>query len=307
MPCYHPLTAYRGPGRTTNGRSPITFKADEGLSGSKFKLPCGQCIGCKLERSRQWAVRLMHEAQLHEWSHFVTLTYDDQHLPHDGNLNKKHFQDFMKRLRWHYDTPIRFFHCGEYGEKFARPHYHACIYGPAFADRLQHSERNGLRLYHSPQLEQIWGHGFVSLGDVTFESAAYTARYCTKKITGLKAADHYQRVTPHGELVTVEPEYVTMSRGKGNAIARNWFDQYGGEVYPSDEVISRGHPAKPPRYYDKLFEAAHGPEFVKIKTNRNAAAAKRQTEQTPERLRVREACTRARVQLLKRTYENADT
>jgi len=300
MPCYKPITGYRGRKAGPSGKTAIVFKVEDSC-GIKLQLPCGRCIGCRLERARQWAVRLTHEAQLHGDSLFLTLTYNDEHLPADGNLNKKHFQDFMKRLRWqHRDKQIKFFHCGEYGERFTRPHYHACLYGINFDDRVRYSERNGIPLDYSKQLEELWGKGFASVGELTFESAAYVARYCTKKVTGLQAAEHYQRVTPYGELVEVEPEYVTMSRRPG--LSKTWFDQYADEVYPSDEVISRGHPAKPPRYYDKLYEAAHGLEFANVKKNRlqsiNAA------NNTPERLAVREKCVNAKLQNLKRSYEN---
>lgn len=305
MPCYHPITGYRGRKPGPSGKTPIVFDIGDSC-GIKIKLPCGQCIGCRLERSRQWAVRLTHEAQLHADSLFVTLTYDEEHLPADGNLNKKHFQDFMKRLRWHFsEQDIKFFHCGEYGERFARPHYHAALYGINFDDRLQYSERNGVRLDYSKQLEEIWGKGFASVGELTFESAAYIARYCTKKITGDKADEHYQRITEYGELVQVEPEYTTMSRGgrtKKGGIARGWFDEYGNEVFPHDEVISRGHPAKPPRYYDKLYEAAHARKFAEVKRRRTAAI--NEHENTPARLRVRETCAKARLSQMKRSYEN---
>lgn len=251
-------------------------------------------------------MRLTHEAQLHDDALFITLTYNDEHLPADGNLNKKHFQDFMKRLRWaHRDRDIKFFHCGEYGERFTRPHYHACLYGIPLPDRVRYSERNGVPLDYSRELKELWGKGFASVGELTFESAAYVARYCTKKVTGLQAAEHYQRVTPYGELIEVEPEYITMSRGgrtnKGG-IAKLWFDQFNAEVYPSDEIISRGHPAKPPRYYDKLFEAAHGLEFAEVKSRRKAAIDT--ANNTPERLAVREQCANLKLQQLKRTYED---
>ena len=98
---------------------------------------------------------------------------------------------------------VRFFHCGEYGELLYRPHYHACLFGFDFSDKVLWSTRGGVRLYRSKILEKLWTFGFSTIGDVTFESAAYVARYCTKKITGDKADEHYNGRSP---------EYVTMSR-----------------------------------------------------------------------------------------------
>ena len=101
VPCYHPVSAYR----TSEG---VFFK--EVADSSLIRLPCGRCIGCRLERSRQWALRLTHENRFHDKSAFITLTYDEDHLPKDGSLNLKHFQDFMKRLRkFKKYTKLRFF------------------------------------------------------------------------------------------------------------------------------------------------------------------------------------------------------
>lgn len=248
----------------------------------------------------------MHEAQLHEHNVFITLTYDDEHLPHHGNLVKSHYQDFMKRLRWHYKTPIKYFHCGEYGEKFSRPHYHACLFGVQFPDRELHADNRGIRLDTSRTLDNLWRKGFTTVGELTFESAAYVARYCTKKVTGPAKEEHYQRVTEYGELVDVEPEYVTMSRGgrTGKGLANAWFKDFATDVYPWDEVISNGHPSKPPRYYDKLYEHAHPDEFQRIRDARRAGI--NPEENTPARLAVREECAIARTQQLTRNYENAN-
>src|SRR3954449_8205389 len=118
MPCYCPQSAYR----TSSGG--VTFCRSGSLSGEKFSLPCGQCIGCRLERSRQWAMRCVHENKMHPRSSFVTLTYDDKNIPPAGSLSKRDFQLFMKRLRKSQSNPLRFFACGEYGETTHRPHYH---------------------------------------------------------------------------------------------------------------------------------------------------------------------------------------
>lgn len=185
MACYSPVTGYRAkqPNPITKKRS-VVFNTRDGVQDETVTFACGQCIGCRLERSRQWAIRCVHEASQHERNCFVTLTYDDKHLPADRSLKLRHFQNFMKKLRKKYGAGIRFFHCGEYGEKFRRPHYHALIFNHDFDDKILWSKNRGSPLYISESLDSLWEFGFATIGDVTFESAAYVARYITKKVNG---------------------------------------------------------------------------------------------------------------------------
>lgn len=303
MPCYHPLKAFYGRTCGPSGKARIVFNEAESC-GVSVDLPCGQCIGCRLERSRQWAVRCMHEASLHEENCFITLTYRPEDLPADGSLNKKHFQDFMKRLRFRFgERRIRYFHCGEYGEAFSRPHYHACLFGVDFPDKVYYKNAGEDKLYTSAILDSCWGLGFCAVGAVTFESAAYVARYVMKKVTGEAADAHYMRLSEvTGELYPVLPEYVTMSRRPG--LARGWFERFGNEVYPSDEVIVRGFPCRPPRYYDNLFASAHG-DLDCIKLERKRSMLVHKDNCTADRLKVREQCAQARVALLKRPVEQS--
>lgn len=163
--------------------------------GEAVQLPCGQCIGCRLDYSLHWAVRCMHEAQMHDENCFLTLTYSDEHVPSSGSLDKGALQKFWKRLRKRFpERRIRYFACGEYGERLHRPHYHACVFGFDFPDRELFMMREGIPLYTSEALAQCWPFGFCSIGDVTFESAAYVARYACKKITGEAASRHYERI-----------------------------------------------------------------------------------------------------------------
>lgn len=309
MACYFPLTAYRGRPTGPGKPSPVVFDFSK-AHGPAIKLPCGQCIGCRLERSRQWAVRLMHEAQLHEASSFLTLTYSDENLPADGSLNVKHFQDFMKRLRRRIGERLRFFHCGEYGERFARPHYHCILYGFDFPDKLLYKPSDAGDLYTSGFLDSVWQHGHCIIGDVTFESAAYVARYVTKKVTGNKADGHYLIFDPEtgevpqkpdGSFSHLTPEYVTMSRRPG--IAAEWFKKFGRDVFPSDEVIVRGQSCRPPRYYDNMFEAAHG-DMDAIRSKRITKMRQYADNNTDKRLAARERVALARVKQLKRGFEN---
>ena len=251
MSCYHPLKAYRSKdGKTAKGTWPVTFNINEAYSDLPLTLPCGQCIGCRLERSRQWAIRCVHEASTHEKNCFITLTFDQEHLDPSGSLVKSDFQKFMKRLRKATGSQIRYFHCGEYGEQLGRPHHHACLFGFDFDDKeLLVAGDNPL--YTSELLSKIWPYGHAVIGSVTFESAAYVARYVTKKITGPAAEEHYK-----GKL----PEYTTMSRRPG--IGYKWFEQFCSDVYPQDEVIIRGKTCRPPRFYDKTLDK-YLPEYYK--------------------------------------------
>ena len=288
MPCFHPLEGYR------KGTGGITFGALNKGTGLAMKLPCGRCIGCRLERSRQWAMRMMHEAKLHEENCFLTLTYSDEHLPENGSLDRGAFPRFMKRLRKS-GVQARYFHCGEYGAQSGRPHYHACLFGHSFLDdRKKWAERSGLPVWRSPELERLWPYGNSEIGSLTFESAAYVARYVTKKVTGQAAEDHYERLNPlTGELVQLEPEFATMSRRPG--IGAGWFEKFGSDVFPSDEVIVNGHPSKPPRYYDERLRTSDPEAFERIRANRRLR--RNREHETPERLAARETCTQARLSL----------
>lgn len=269
---------------------------------------CGQCIGCRIERSRQWAVRLVHQGQLSPLSAFLTLTYADEHLPPHGSLVKKHFSDFMKRLRQricrqHHDRNwrISFFHVGEYGELDERPHYHALIFNYDFPDKVEVKKNtSGDPLYRSAMLDEVWGFGHAWIGALTFQSAAYVARYCVKKISGPEASGYYSRVDPvTGEVVQVVPEYATMSLRP--AIAEPWFRKFRDDVFPRDYAVMRGKKMRVPRYYDQLLKredpAAHGG----IKAARLVAASRHYADQTPARLAVRETVARARATLKRRS------
>ena len=290
MPCYHPLTAYRSKqGRDPRtGKWPIVFNVAEGYRDMEVKVPCGQCIGCRLEKSRQWAIRCIHEASLHEKNCFITLTYNDEHLDPMMSLNKRDFQLFMKRLRKRFGAGIRFFQCGEYGSLNQRPHHHACLFGFDFPDKKLWRVNNGVPLYRSAELERLWPFGFSTVGEVTFESAAYVARYVLKKVNGEKAFLHYAVYDEEtGEyLGQRQPEYITMSRRPG--IGRGWIEKYMSDVYPQDYVVIRkGLKCRPPAYYDRIYDLTNPEEFAIIKVRRQIKARKN-PDNTPQRLRVKE-------------------
>lgn len=301
MPCFKPLQGYRSLQVNPSGRRSIVFSPAAGYKDLPVEVPCGQCVGCRLERSRQWAIRCVHESQLHFDNAFITLTYDDGHLPPGGTLVKADFQKFMKRLRARQpkDHRMKYYMCGEYGTQSGRPHYHACLFGYDFPDRVKYTERNGVSLYTSEVLQSLWTYGFSTVGDVTFESAAYVARYIMKKITGEAAAEHYHAVDSRtGELTQVIPEYNDMSRRPG--IGADWYKRFKDDLFPEDECIVRGRKMKVPRYYSKIFEQEEPTEHRKVRRGRIEKAAKHASDNTRERLEVKEAVAKARLNQLKR-------
>lgn len=262
MPCYKPLEAFVKRSADPLQKARVSFT--KYLRGGLLTpIPCGQCIGCRLERSRAWAIRLMKEYNLHDRSSFLTLTYQDSSLPKTRSklptLNLEHTQLFMKRLRKRFSpASLRFFLCGEYGESTLRPHYHLILFGENFsADRKPiRASRSGFPQWESPTLNSLWGLGHCTISDVSFESAAYVARYNLKKFTGKGSKLFYR-----GR----KPEFVTMSRRPG--IAHDYFQTYASDIYPTDEIVpSIGRPeCLPPKYFDKLLEKVDPVLFHSIK------------------------------------------
>lgn len=303
MPCYSPLSGWYARRVNSTGKRSIVFDKAKGYTDKAVSVPCGQCIGCRLEASRQWAVRCLHEAELHEDNCFLTMTYDESHLPKDGSLCLRDFQLFMKSLRKRVGK-LRFFHCGEYGDSRGRPHYHALIFGYDFPDRRAEEVVNGYQLYSSELLTEIWGRGRCRIGDVTFESAAYVARYALKKITGKGKEAAYREVDGvTGEIVNeISPEYVTMSRRPG--IGKPWLDRYLKDVYPHDEVIARGVKMLPPKYYDSVLEKIDPGLMRRIKAMRVKDDERFKMDNDSFRLPVKEKVQKAKLTFLKRRLEN---
>ena len=279
MACYNPIVGYQSRTLNPSGKRSIVFNPRDGFSDMRVELPCGQCIGCRLERSRQWAIRCVHEAQLHKENSFITLTFSDEYLDPVGSLRKEDFQKFMKRLRRALDGKVRYFHCGEYGDITMRPHHHAILFGYQFPDLELWRIQNKLPIYRSKMLEELWPFGYSAIGDVTFESCAYVARYCVKKVTGKNAEAYY------GERI---PPYNTMSRRPG--IGADWYARYEGDVYPDDIcVIRKDVICKPPKYYDSLHELTKPKEHASVK-RRRSVAANRRGKDSLERLATKEEC-----------------
>lgn len=287
MACYHPMKGFIV-GKTENGKKDLRIApydtecvfqpygsetwerhghvldrlVVQGRVVTDFvPIPCGQCVGCRLEHSRQWAVRCMLESEYHDDNYFITLTYSDDTVPMSEyideetgeiktslTLNKKDVQDFIKRLRRHFDyrdsDGFRYFCCGEYGSQSARPHYHMIAFGLHLDDLVLWKETPLGNYYTSELLTTKWGHGHVIIGSVTFESCAYVSRYIMKKQKG-KGAEVY-------DTYNINPEYIVMSRNPG--IGKRYFEDNFADIYPSDHIVlSGGKLSNPPRYFDNLM------------------------------------------------------
>lgn len=306
MPCYKPLHGYRSDTPNDTGKFPVLFKQPRGKDLPEVTLACQKCLGCRLERSRQWALRCVHEASLHPENTFITLTYNDENLPKDLSLHKEDWNLFLKRLRKSlYPKKIRFFMCGEYGldqealkqgiHALGRPHYHAIIFNHQFTDLTPFTQNNYEDvIYTSETLSNLWGKGFVTVGNADFESAAYCARYITKKITGDMAIDHYLWCDPYtGETFLREPEYSTQSRRPG--IGRDWFKKYKTDL-DKGFITFRGKKMQPPKYYDTLFEDSDPFRFDELKEIRLLSQLENAHDNTYERLVIKEKIAHMRVQ-----------
>lgn len=178
------------------------------FENSKIFVPCGRCFACQINKSRDWAVRIMQESSCHDDSVFVTLTYDEEHLPRvgafQGTLVKRDLQNFFKRLRKNTGKKLRYFSCGEYGENYARPHYHCIIFGlsPLGAQDV---------------VRRSWLLGWSHVGSVTFGSASYVARYTTKLLTKDKEKFYSDN--------NLQKEFALMSRRPGIGVP--FLEKYG--------------------------------------------------------------------------------
>lgn len=298
MPCYHPVRMYRvksGRNKET-GKWPLTPSPTEGYTDLPVDVPCGRCIGCRLEYSRSWAVRAIHEAKFHDKNAFLTLTYAPEFLPDDLSVHVDHMQKFFKRLRKSIaPATIRYMCAGEYGTRYSRPHYHIILFGYDFPDKKPFRLVHGYTYYRSAQLEKLWPFGYSMIGDVTFESAAYVARYIMKKVKG---TDEIKDSVYQGR----HPEFMTMSRKPG--IAHDWIEKYKDDVYAIDSVVVRNNiRCKPPRFYDAYLEAVDPEAYARVRLARVRA----HKDPDSERLLREEYCKSKQLEkLIRRFHVDAD-
>lgn len=302
MPCYSPLKGWIM-GQSLDGKKIVKVTSSlEDIPGfESFPVPCGHCIGCRLEYSRQWADRCMLELKYHGRACFVTLTYDDRHIlrrfyadPKTGvalpsySLCKRDLQLFFKRLRKSCpDSPIRYFGCGEYGSRTMRPHYHIILFGVDFEDKvLAGKSKSGQQLYTSDFLSGVWcfptrnelgeydspdrsSAGLCTVQPVTWETCAYTARYVTKKLDGPYAKFYEEH--------NIDPPFCVMSRRPG--IGRQYYEDHPdlwNFEYLNVSTPDGGKKFPPPRYYMKCLEKDDPQKAEALKEIRKKMVMERQ-------------------------------
>lgn len=312
LACFSPLKGYRGP------QGGFVASAAKSPTRVRMSVPCGGCMGCRIAKSRDWAVRIAHEAAQHEENAFLTLTYADAHLPEDFSVSVREMQLFLKRLRKTISPKrIRFYACGEYGERTLRPHYHVIVFGYWPSDALPFKRTPAGSIVHvSAELSTVWPFGSAHVGRVTAESGGYVARYCTKKIGGAAAPGHYRRVHPlTGQECEVAPEFGVMSTRPG--IGRVWFEQWEEDVKTNDFVVHQGKKYPIPKYYRERLRGrfAYGGDaealVVEDDWRKHRLSAQKEMrrleaagELAPERLAVREELTRLNAERFKRDFED---
>lgn len=258
------------------------------------EVPCGHCLACRLEYSRQWANRLMLELEYHDSAYFVTLTYDDLHVPTNFypdpetgeafpslTLCLDDVQRWLKRLRKHFpDDHIRYYLAGEYGPETFRPHYHAIVFGLHLSDlKPWRTSEQGFTYYNSESLQRTWSVqdskgsyaplGYAVVAPVTWETCAYTARYVTKKLTGPQAAFY--------DTYNLTPEFSIMSRRPG--IAKQWYLDHP-DCFDYDYINIKtdkgGRKFRPPKYFQSMFEIDEPEKASEFKARRQRMAKEAQ-------------------------------
>lgn len=309
----------------------VVSRHDDSFQGYEtFPVPCGQCMACRLEYSRQWANRCMMEAQYHGRCCFVTLTYDDLHVPRTSfrapgsqrmvycyTLCRRDVQLFFKRLRKLFPgCVIRYFGCGEYGAKHLRPHYHIILFGIDFDDKKAiHNSQTGHVMYESETLNKLWSFpprllgesysstvaGLATVQECTWETCAYTARYVTKKLKGPYADFYKDR--------NMVPPFTMMSRRPG--IGRQYYDDHP-DLFDSDFIHlstpDGGLKFRPPKYFTKLYEQ-DSPELAEVmKDVRRAIAIEQEMlmssmvqYDSEEYLQIQDHVLESRINSLKRS------
>ncbi|WNK15000.1 MAG: replication initiator protein [Microvirus sp.] len=324
MACYNPMQAWQSQSgtiyfldKTRRATMPARIAPD---FRRYLTIPCGQCIGCKLDTAENWTTRCLHEAKTHDSNCFLTLTIDPkiadgsqrekinplsktaaQEVATElkGSLNKRTHTLFVKRLRHLTTHQIKFYMCGEYGEQYSKPHYHYLVFGYDFPDRKYlKKSKSGAKLYTSETLNKLWPYGHAWIGDVTSESCGYVARYVTKKLTGEPAKTAYTKYDDEGIPWTIQPEFCLMSRNPG--IGSTFYDRYNSDFFPSDQVWIYNKTAKMPRYYSDKLKKTNEELYNQIKKERERKAELHAEDNTPARLDDRERVTRAKLNQRKR-------
>lgn len=270
--CIDPRIAYK----KTNGQYTMAAIGDNAPLQGTVTVPCGQCMPCRVKKSQEWTVRMMHESYEHKENCFITLTYDDEHLPENNTLIPEHPKKFMKALRQIVQrqggNKFRNLYAGEYGEESERAHYHACLFGYWPKDAvLYKTTPQGNRLYTSETLNKAWGNkGFVTVGEFNSTTAQYVAKYITKSMLG-KHAEAYNRTDPEsGEIIKRHPPFQRSSRMPG--LGFTFFEKNKNQLYALDFTVIDGNQRSIPKYYDRKFRKEDKAQFDAVKQKRYAKA-----------------------------------
>lgn len=276
MRCTSPRTV----GFKSDGKTIAWSQKNYSKEYASFQLPCGKCLECRLDYARQWAIRCVHEAQMHESNAFVTLTYSDEHLT-SAKLQYRDFQLFVKRLRKHvfdqflksygienwklltkkekseiYEShKIGIFVTGEYGDRTKRPHWHACIFNWQPTDKTpKYTTDRGDQVYESETLSNLWGKGISEFGSITFDSAGYCARYAAKKLTHGQDGHEFEPIS---------------KKSSKHAIGKRWLEKYWTDVFNHGQIVlQNGQTCGIPRYYEKWLKNNKPQEWEKYATKR---------------------------------------
>lgn len=206
--------------------------------------PCGQCIACKMNKSAEWAIRVCHELFYWDNAVFLTLTYDNDHLPIE--ISKRELQLFIKRVRK--DKDIKYYACGEYGDQTYRPHYHLILFGMSRKDFDQIGYSYGKLLYST----KYWTKGNIFIGNVTYNSARYVAKYIYKKYNGKYAKEYYG---------TLQKPFQLVSQG----IGLRWCLDNVQRILDYGYINANGSKRSVPRYYIKKLEDIYTLEIDRYK------------------------------------------
>lgn len=257
-------------------------------------------------------MRILHELKTRERGVFLTLTLDDKHLAeHDYDIAKPVLQKFTKRVRYRFGE-LAYYGVGEYGDTRGRPHYHMCVLGQDFKEdrKFWRRTKKGHVLMRSEELEKCWKFGHVEIGELNFDTAAYTARYVMKKVKGKKAPSYYEYRDVRGRLVKeFTPEFALMSSriecegSTPGGLGKRFFLRYWPELVRLDSCMIEGKLCPLPRYYDKLLERLDSERFERLKEERVKRAEVHAENNTRPRLRTRARVLELRERdFLKREY-----
>lgn len=285
MTCLFPVTAYRSRELTRNGKRKLVSKKQDAHSPAPIRRPCGNCIPCRIDEARQWATRCTHEHMMHTMhatGSFLTITYDDDHLPRGNSLDRDALVLFMKRLRKKFEKndkrSVRFFACGEYGDSTLRPHYHVLLLSHDIPQRrLYKRTPAGHDLYRSEWLNDVWKNGNIDIGTVNTQTIRYATQYVLKKVTGEPAAEYYG-----GR----EPEFITMSRNPG--LGHAFYMKYAHQLYAHDYCIIDGKKTPLPEYYDRMYLRLDPMTLADLKKARRRKSMLNRADNTHSRRRTRE-------------------